>query len=67
MGVGVSGDQHRPQTRASACQVYLARWHFTEVAVKVLYTGGDVRQQEDFRRGAAPAHTVLVLSFCCRV
>jgi hypothetical protein len=52
---GVSVNQHRPLTRASARQVYLARWHFTEVAVKVLYTGGDVRQQEDFRRGAALA------------
>ncbi len=63
----MSLEWHRLLTRASACQVFLARWHFTEVAVKVLYTGGDVRQQEDFRRGAAPAHTVLVLSFCCRV
>lgn len=35
-----------------AAQVYLARWNYTEVAVKVLHVGGDPRQQEEFRRGA---------------
>lgn len=34
-----------------AAQVYLARWNYTEVAVKVLHVGENPRQQEEFRRG----------------
>ena len=35
-----------------AAQVYLARWNYTEVAVKMLHMGENPRQQEEFRRGA---------------
>ena len=52
---------------SGAAQVYLGRWNYTEVAVKVLHVGENPRQQEEFRRGeplalpiATPAPLALI-------
>ncbi|KAK9843548.1 hypothetical protein WJX81_008198 [Elliptochloris bilobata] len=48
---GVDGKPHLLGKGAFG-EVYLARWNYTEVAVKVLHVGENIRQQEEFRREA---------------